>query len=258
MPKKLLCGLLVLLLCLTASAFAEETENPMDLTGYWLDSWSSRAHLTLTFDGEQHKAVVHWSGSAFEFIQWELTGFFENGLLTTNNCRKTSHFFSSDGSEDIVVHYENEKAELLLSDGAVLFSEPENMCADCRFERYEEIDLSDVFNPEHYAHLYVLSSAVMGDSLCITALPGTIHENGTLSGFEAQDQLMLSLSSDCEIRLADGSSALSGGGFYAIFHLNEQGEISKLIYNEDQPDAPSMEAEPAPEVMIAPAPPTRR
>ncbi len=258
MPKKLICGLLVLLLCLATAAFAEETQNPMELTGYWLDSWSSRAHLTITFDGEQHRAVVHWSGSAFEFVQWEMTGVFENGVLTTDTCRKTSHFFSSDGSEDIVVHYENEQAELRLSEGAVLFTEPEGMCADCRFERYEEMDLSEIFNPDHYAHLYVTSSAVMGDALCITGVPGTIHENGTVSGFEAKEKLMLSLSPDCEIRLADGSSDLSKAGFYAIFRLNERGEVSRLIYSEEQPDAPSMEEEPAPEVMIVPAPPTRR
>ena len=266
MSKKIISLVLALLLCITAAALAEETENPMDMAGYWMDSWSQRANMTITYDGEHHKAVIRWSGSAFESIQWEMTGVFENGMLTTDNCRKTSHFFSEDGSEDIVVHYENEKASLRLADGAVLFSEPEGMSAECRFERYTDLDLSTVFNPERYAHLYVTSAAVMGDALCLTGIPGTIHENGTLSGFQSKDRLMLPLSSACEIRLPDGSSDLSAWfssagtdeGFYAIFRLNEQGEITKLIHNEEQPAAPVIEKEPAPEVMIVPAPPTRR
>ena len=263
MQKKLISVLLALFLCLMMTAQADETlptDNPLDMTGYWLDSWSGRAHITITFDGENHNALIHWANSAFDSVEWTLKGRFENGVLTDSSSVKRYVAYSESGVREETVIYADRPASLTLSEGALLWTDSEGMGADCRFTRYEEIDLGDVFNPEYYAHLYVTDVLSVGGRPCVKGALGTIHENRSLSGFDLRDSLVLPLAADCAIRLKDGSNELQQGGFYAVVRLNEAGEIAKLHYNEEQPDAPTLLKEEIPVVqsMVVPAPPTRK
>ena len=263
MQKKLISVLLALFLGLMMTAQADESlpsDNPLEMTGYWLDSWSGRAHIAITFDGEAHKAVIHWANSAFDSIEWTLKGRFENGSLTDENSVKRYVAYDENGAREETVLYAGQPASLTLSEGALLWTDSEGMGAECRFERYSGIDLGDVFNPEHYAHLYVTDVLSVGGRPCVKGALGTIHENRSVSGFDLRDSLVLPLAADCAVRLKDGSAELRQGGFYAILRINEAGEITKLHYNEDQPDAPVKLKEeiPVAETMVAPAPPSRK
>ena len=266
MQKKLISVFLALFLCLMMTAHAEQAmqaENPLEMTGYWLDAWSGRAHIAVTFDGEKHTALIHWANSAFDSMEWTITGRFENGVLTDEASVKRYIAFDENGVREETVLYAGEPSSLTLADGALLWTDPEAMGAECRFERYEEIDLEDVFNPEHYAPLYITDVLSVGDAPCVRGTLGTIHENRSVSGFDLRDSLVLPLAADCSILLKDGSAALADlqqGGFYAIVRINETGEIAKLHYNEEQPDAPVRVEEEIPvvEAMVVPAPPTRK
>lgn len=271
---KRLISIILMIILLTSCAQAEShIENPHTMSGYWLDAWSGRANLTLTYADEKYRAVIRWANSAFETIQWEMTGQFTDGVLRAADCAKYSLFYAEDGTQEKIVHYENEDAALTLTDGVIAWSDPESMGAECRFERYAEIDLRDVFNPEHHAHLYVsdVCSAADGTFLIEGAL-GTVHENGQPEGFDISLALTLPLAQDADVRLAEGASgneptdpatwfskytAEEEHGFYAIIVLNEMGEITRLAYNEDQPAAPAVPVRNT-EIMIVPAPPSGR
>jgi len=273
--KRLLSIILMMLLLASCAQAEGYADNPHTLSGYWLDGWSGRANLTITYAGGEHRAVVRWANSAFETIHWEMTGRFVEGVLQAEDCTKYSLFFSEDGTPEKVVHYENEDASLSLTDGVITWTDPEKMGAECRFEMYTELDLRDVFNPEHHAHLYVLSihPAANGAVLVEGAL-GTVHENGQPEGFDRSRALTLPLAPDADIRLPEASSEQpavpadaaawfsarafqENAGFYALLALNESGEITRLLCNEDQPAAPAIPEETAP-VMIVPAPPSGR
>lgn len=263
MQKKLISVFLALFLCLTTTAQAAPAESPLEMTGCWMDSWSGRARITITFDGEEHTALIHWGSSAFDSVEWTITGRFENGVLTDENSVKRYVACDENGVREETVLYAGQTSSLTLADGALLWTDSEGMGAECRFERYSEIDLNDVFNPEHYAHLYVTDVLSVNGVLCVKGALGTIHENRSVSGFDLRDSLVLPLSADCSIRLKNGAAALSDlqqGGFYAVVRISETGEIVKLHYNEEQPDAPvRLEEEiPVAETMVVPAPPTRK
>ena len=135
MSAKQLFLLLAVILGLLFSPQAEPVEAPVDLSGYWMDSWSQRAHMDLTFDGDTCTAVIHWANSAFDHVEWRMSGAFSGGVLEADNCTKTLHSYDENGVETIEVLYENQPAALTYSDGVFFWQDIEQMGSECRFER---------------------------------------------------------------------------------------------------------------------------
>ena len=161
-----LTALLLMILLLISCAHAETASVPQtDMTGVWADAWSQRAVLEIERDGSEYVARVHWSNSAFEYVQWEMTGSFEDGMLETENCIKTLHSYAGDGSEQIEVLYENEKAALTYRDGAITWTDPEGMGAECRFERLESEAESSSLSLSSLGYLFVFAVQQMIQAL---------------------------------------------------------------------------------------------
>ncbi len=131
-----LAALLISMIPLLLSPLSGESAAPADLTGFWMDSWSQRAHMDLTQENGEYTAVIHWAGSAFEHVEWRMSGTFdEYGVLTSDNCTKSLHSFDEEGSESVEILYENEKAALICLDGVITWQDAEGMGAECRFIR---------------------------------------------------------------------------------------------------------------------------
>lgn len=286
MLRKLISILLVFLFSMPLTVQAESVSDPMEVTGCWLDSWSGRAQLTITFDGKQHKAVIRWADSASAHLEWTITGLFENGILKDENSMKRYVAYDENRNEDATILYADAPAALTLTGSAITWTDSESMGAECRFERYPDIDYRDVYNAKRYAHLYVtdIYPDGTGSLIYVQGTLGTVHENSSVSGFDLRDTLTLIMpaGSDCLLpaSLSDSfslepisdpadwfaaRSGDSGSGFYALFTMNESGQLTRLVYNEDQPAAPELPAEEeiltssaAAPVMIVPAPPSRK
>ena len=132
MSAKTILYLLALLLCL----FSPPQSKPSDLpeSGYWMDSWSRRAHMDLTYEKDTCTAVIHWAVSAFEHVEWRMTGTFIGGVLQADDCTKTLHTYDENGAETVEILYENQPAALTYTGGVITWQDVEEMGSECRFE----------------------------------------------------------------------------------------------------------------------------
>lgn len=131
MLKNWICLALLLLL----SAFSPPQEEDV-LPGYWMDSWSQRAHMELKLEGETYTARIHWANSAFDFVQWDMSGTLEDGVISCGNCVKSLHSYDTETeTQSVEILYENQPSELILENGVLRWTDIEGMGAECRFER---------------------------------------------------------------------------------------------------------------------------
>ena len=93
---------------------SEQTDYYASLAGSWQDETSQRASLDITANDDSASFLVHWSSSASEFSQWEMTvTLSEDGLLYYSDCTESAVTTAEDGTEN---------TEILSTDGSGYFS----------------------------------------------------------------------------------------------------------------------------------------
>ncbi|MBR4236150.1 MAG: hypothetical protein IKR85_08845 [Clostridia bacterium] len=108
------------------------------LEGAYEDSYSQRAHLTVSANGSEGASIeVDWADSAFEYVRWTMTvKLGEDGLLYYTDCTKEQ--IGSDDSEHPGVNliYEGGEGFFGLSEGKLFWNgAEEESCRECVFER---------------------------------------------------------------------------------------------------------------------------
>lgn len=115
-----------------------EPEVPYDqLAGEYQDTFSKRAVMTVTDEGDHVKMLVSWGSSAMETEQWTMTArFYEDGLLSYKDCTKTKVTFKDDNTSTTVTEYTNGEGFFSYSDGKLMWTgAADDGCKECVFEK---------------------------------------------------------------------------------------------------------------------------
>ena len=140
--KKLLAVLLALSLMLAGAALADEepavsAEPDAGFGGIWI---CDRAVAEILWEEEGYRVDIRWSGSAFEYSEWEYSCFYNaetNTLASMPFGLRYTVTVSDDLTETAHLEYEDGEAEFSLTeDGKLVWKDlKEDAAADMLFEK---------------------------------------------------------------------------------------------------------------------------
>ena len=83
------------------------------------------------------KGTVHWPNGAEETDEWNFSGTFtQAGILTDEDCTKTSSHFNADGTETRTTYYENGSGYLYIANKiAIWHDNQEGIANDSSFSK---------------------------------------------------------------------------------------------------------------------------
>ena len=108
------------------------------LAGDYEDSFSQRAHLSVTANGAEGAAIeVYWADSASAGYEWKMTvKLAEDGLLYYTDCACVYAQYDEQGAASTETVYENGEGFFSFSEGKLFWNgAAEENCQDCVFEK---------------------------------------------------------------------------------------------------------------------------
>ena len=107
-----------------------------ELVGVWADPKTPRVRLTISYDGTKFYAVIVWSNSAFQYVEWHMTGTYLDGQLISNDCRQTVVTYLDEDSSEEEIMYENGESVFTYMNGKLTwFDAQENSGDGLEFEK---------------------------------------------------------------------------------------------------------------------------
>ena len=126
--------------CTSTDADGNETDDLSGLAGEYMDSWSERARLTLTVNGEGNLEIeVSWADSAFEYVRWTMSiSDTENNRLSYTDCSQSVVSENGEGNEIVATVYDKGEGYFTVSGSRILWDgAADEDCRDCVFEKTE-------------------------------------------------------------------------------------------------------------------------
>ena len=109
--------------------------------GNYEDKFSQRAYAQITESADKQSChiTVHWSSSAWEYTEWQMTGIWADEKLSYSDCLCRTITSDDNGKETVKTEYENGKGYFTF-DGQTgnlswVGAADEN-CRSCIFEKY--------------------------------------------------------------------------------------------------------------------------
>ncbi len=133
----------------TTESTDEAVESKPDYSafaGNYEDKFSQRAYAQITesADKESCHITVHWSSSALEYTEWQMTGIWADEKLSYTDCICRTITTEEDKKENVKTEYENGKGYFTFDGQTGNLSwvgAADEDCRSCVFEKYNgEID----------------------------------------------------------------------------------------------------------------------
>ena len=121
----------------TPASQQQVTEEPESYTGIYVERSAGKAVIEVKVTHELKKVTVHWPNGAEETDEWNFSGTFtQAGILTYEDCTKTSIRFNADGTETRTTYYENGSGYLYIANKiAIWHDNQEEIANDCSFAK---------------------------------------------------------------------------------------------------------------------------
>ena len=113
------------------------TEESDSYNGIYVERTDGKTVIEVKGNEELSKVTVHWPNGTEEMDEWNFSGTFtQAGILTYEDCIKTSIHYNSDGTETRTTYYENGSGYLYIANKiAIWHDNQEEIANDCSFAK---------------------------------------------------------------------------------------------------------------------------
>ena len=127
------------------------TVDTSSFEGFWRDSWSSRATMSIEMGSDIYSITIRWANSAREYVEWRMNGVLERGgdqsrveaKIVCKDCEKYIVTADDEGNLTETRVYGNGMATIARADGKLYwFDATEDAGENCVFEK--ESDTAEV------------------------------------------------------------------------------------------------------------------